>query len=294
MDISRREARTSDDYQFRTQNGERYYLDSAPFYVRESGGFPIAEHTEATLTKAIMVRWYMTIKQPRYVTAVQVNNGAGFGYSRTLDAIVFDTWPSAGLKLHGLEIKVTKADLRRELQNTNKFSEWGPHLDQFSIIAPKGIVDLKLLPPKWGLYIPDGESLRARRKPLMLHAERRTELSRSMAAAFVRALVDRSLSNEAKVAEYTRGHEHGKDEGERHMKGTQRRIGELEEAIAKFEQASGVQISTWGSDQIGEAVKLVVDGGIKRRISYSPNVRTLGEQLLKLADELDSLQEAFA
>lgn len=236
----------------------------------------------------------MTIKQPRYVTAVQVNNGAGFGYSRTLDAIVFDTWPSAGLKLHGLEIKVTKADLRRELQNTNKFSEWEPHLDQFSIIAPKGIVDLKLLPPKWGLFVPDGAGLRARRKPLMLHAEKRTELSRSMVAAFVRALVDRSLSNEAKVAEYTRGYERGKDEGERHMKGSQRRVGELERAISDFEEASGVQIATWQSDKIGEAVKLVMEGGIERRIRYAPNTRKLGEQLLQIADELDALQESFA
>ncbi len=235
----------------------------------------------------------MTIRQPRYVTAVQVNNGAGFSYRRTIDAVVFDTWPSGGLKLHGLEIKVSKQDLRRELQNTQKSAEWSEHLDQFSIVAPKGLVDLDLLPPKWGLFIPNGEGLRARRKPLMLHAEKRTELNRSIAAAFVRALVDRSLSHEAKVAEFQRGHEIGKDEGERNTKASQRRVKELEQAIVDFEQASGVGISTWQSDKIGEAVKMVMNGGIKRRISYAPNVRTLGEQLLKLADELDSLQEAF-
>lgn len=254
----------------------------------------MTEHTEASLTQAIMVRWPMTIRQPRFVTAVQVHNGAGFGYSRTLDAIVFDTWPSAGLHLHGLEIKTSKQDLRRELQNTNKFAEFVPHLDLFSIIAPKGLVDLELLPPKWGLFMPDEKGgLRARRKPLMLHAEKRTELSRSMAAAFVRALVDRSLSNEAKAAEFTRGFERGKDDGERNIKYAQERVSELETAISNFEKASGVHISSWHNDKIGEAVKLVMDGGMKRRISYAPNVRTLGEQLLELADELDSLQEAL-
>ncbi len=254
----------------------------------------MTEESEATLTKAIMVRWPMTIRQPRYVTAVQVHNGAGFQYSRKLDAIVFDTWPSAGLSMHGLEIKVTKADLRRELQNTKKFSDFADRLDKFSIIAPKGLVDLNLLPPQWGLYIPDGKNgLRARRKPLMLHSEKRSEISRSMAAAFVRALVDRSLSNEALIAEYTRGYEHGKDKGERHMKGSQRRIGELERAITEFEQASGVQISTWQSDKIGEAVKMVLDGGIERRIRYAPNTRALGEQLLKIAGELEDLQKAY-
>ncbi len=254
----------------------------------------MTEHTERSLTQAIMVRWPMTMRQPRYVTAVQVHNGAGFSYRRTIDAVVFDTWPSGGLKLHGLEIKVSKQDLRRELQNTQKSADWSDHLDQFSIVAPRGLVDLELLPSKWGLFIPDGEGLRARRKPLMLHAEKRVDMNRSIAAAFVRALVDRSLSNEASAAEFTRGYERGKDEGERRMKGSQRRLGELEQAITEFEQASGVQISTWQSDQIGEAVKMVMDGGMKRRISYAPNIRTLGEQLLKLADELDSLQEAFA
>ncbi len=253
----------------------------------------MTEHSEATLTQAIMVRWPMTIRQPRYVTAVQVNNGAGFSYRRTLDAVVFDTWPSGGLKLHGLEIKVSKQDLRRELQNTQKFADWSDHLDHFSIVAPRGLVDLDLLPPKWGLFIPDGKGLRARRKPLMLHAENRMKMNRSIAAAFVRALVDRSLSVEAKVAEYERGYEQGKNEGERGAKNVRHRTKELEDAIIKFEEASGVRISAWQGDKIGEAVKLVMNGGMKQRISYAPNVRTLGEQLLELADELDSLQEAL-
>lgn len=254
----------------------------------------MTEHTEASLTQAIMVRWPMTIRQPRYVAAIQVNNGAGFAYRRTLDVIVFDTWPSAGLKLHGLEIKISKHDLRRELQNTQKFADWEDHLDQFSIVAPKGLVDLKLLPPKWGLYVNDDKSgLRARRKPLMLHAGKRPQMSRSIAAAFVRALVDRSLSSEALSAEFTRGYDRGKDDAEYKGRADKNRVTELERAINEFEDASGVRISTWQGDKIGEAVKLITDGGIGRRIRYSPNIRTLAEQLLKLADELDSLQESF-
>jgi hypothetical protein len=255
----------------------------------------MTDHTEASLTQAIMVRWPMTIRQPRYVAAIQVNNGAGFSYRRTLDVVVFDTWPSAGLKLHGLEIKISKQDLRRELQDTQKFADWEDHLDQFSIVAPKGLVDLKLLPPKWGLYVDDEKSgLRARRKPLMLHAGKRPQMSRSIAAAFVRALVDRSLSTEALSAEFTRGYERGKDDTEYEGRTDKNRVTELERAINEFKDASGIQISTWQGDKIGEAVKMVMGGGIKRRISYAPNVRTLGEQLLQLADELDSLQEAFA
>jgi hypothetical protein len=249
------------------------------------------KHSEATLTKAIFLTWPSETMRPRYITAIQVNNGAGFAYGRTIDAIVFDTWPSGGLHLHGLEIKTTKADLRRELQDTQKFAEFAPHLDLFSIVAPKGVVDITLLPAKWGLYSPtENGSLRARRKPLMLHDEgKRKTISRSIAAAFVRALVSRSLSSEAREAEYARGYENGEKNVERETKRARMKTETVLRNVKEFERASGVSIAEWGGERVGEAVKLVMTGGLKKRISYSPNLRELARKLLLLADDLDSL-----
>ena len=251
--------------------------------------------SETTLTKAILKTWNLDSFRPRYITAVQVNNGAGFAYGRTIDAIVFDTWPSSGLHFHGLEIKVTKSDLRRELQNTQKFAEFAPYLDLFSIVAPKGIVDLKLLPSKWGLYVETDEgTLRARRKPLMLHDEgKRKTISRSMSAAFARALVVRSLSNEATIAAYEDGLETGKKDMEHDLKVANRTLESLQITIDAFEKASGITITSWMGKQIGEIVNMILNGGLERKIRYAPNVRKLAEQMLKLADELDELQEAL-
>jgi len=228
------------------------------------------------------------------VVANQVNNGAGYSYGRILDAIVFDTWPSEGLTLHGLEIKTTKSDLRRELQNTKKYADFAPHLDYFSIVAPKGIADLKILPPKWGLYQPtDDGKLRARRKPLSIHAEKNKIISRSMMAAFVRALVSRSLSQEATAAAFERGMESGGKQGERQIEILSGKVESLRGAIQKFEEASGVKIHDWDGGKIGEAVKVVVDGGIEQRIRYVGSIRKLGEKIIQLADELDSLKQNY-
>lgn len=256
----------------------------------------MTEYTEATLTETIHDTWPMTVMQPRYVVGVQVNNGAGFAYSRTLDAIVFDTWPSGGLYLHGMEIKISKADLRHELQDTQKFAAFAPYLDLFSIIAPPGMADLKLLPPKWGLYIPtDNGKLRARRKPLMLHDEgKRKTVNRSLAAAFVRAVVSRSLSHEAKRAEYDRGYKRGKEQAQYHTKGLEQDVSQYKEAIESFEEKSGIDFIRYNAGRIGEAVKVVLGGGIEQRIGYAGNVRNLGERLIKLADELDELKEAYS
>ena len=255
---------------------------------------PLAEQTEATLTTAIHRTWPYSDMRPRYVVAVQVNNGAGYAYGRTLDAIVFDTWPSGGLTLHGLEIKVTKGDLRRELQNTKKYADFSQHLDYFSIVAPKGVVDLKILPPKWGLFQPtDDGKLRARRKPLSIHADDRTTLSRSMSAAFVRALVSRSLSSEATAAAYARGEKSAKQRGEWKIKDLSRNLDSLEQSVSEFEASSGVRITSWNGEKIGEAVTLVLAGGFEQRIGYAGNIRSLGEKIIQLADELDALKQKY-
>jgi len=252
------------------------------------------EHTEATLTEAIHRTWpYLNIR-PRYVVAVQVNNGAGYAYRRTLDAIVFDTWPSSGLTLHGLEIKITKSDLRRELQDTKKYADFSLHLDYFSIVAPKGIVDLRLLPPKWGLFQPteDGK-LRARRKPLSIHDGSRKTISRSMTAAFVRALVSRSLSQEVAQSEYKRGMKSGEQHSKLEIEKLSRNLDSLKQSVSEFEVASGVKITSWNGEKIGEAVHCVLAGGLEQRVKYAGNIRGLGEKIMQLADELDSLKQGY-
>ncbi len=252
----------------------------------------MTEHTEATLTSLILQTWTFTSGRPRYIVGIQVNNGAGFQYNRTLDAVVFDTWPSSGLSLHGLEVKTTRADLRRELQNTKKFADFGKHLDHFSIVAPTGVANLDMLPETWGLYCPDGNGkLRARRKPLMLHDHLRNpkEMTRSLAAAFMRALVARSIDAEAQAAEYDRGYTNGLAEGKNKSKRAVVKTEALQGAIDKFEEASGVRIDTYNGKRIGEAVDFIMRGGLEDRVRFAPNIRELGTKLIDLADQLEDI-----
>ena len=253
------------------------------------------EHTEATLTDCILATWPYENLRPRYIAALQVHNGAGFNYSRKLDAIVLDTWPGAGLALHGLEIKVTTTDLRRELQQPEKMGEFLKHLDLFSIVAPAGIVDLILLAPQWGLYTPTSDGkLRARRKPLPLHpGEKRESISKTMFAAFTRSLVDRSLSRAGLHEEYKRGQAEADIRWKVQTVTLSAKAEGLQKAIEEFEQASGVRIHAWDARRIGEAVKVVLHGGIEARIGYSTTIRDVAARMLKLADELDALKVAF-
>lgn len=253
----------------------------------------MSDHTEATLTEAIKRTFPSSIDSPRFIVAVQVNNGAGFSFGRTLDAIVFDTWPSEGLRLHGLEIKCSRSDLLRELQDTRKFAEFAPYLDTFSIVAPKEIVSKLELPQQWGLYHPtDDGRLRAARKPLMLHTEgKRETLDRSLAAAFARALVQRSLDGSAQRAEYDRGVKDGRLQVDAERDRLQGEVESLKGMIGTFEEASGVHIDRWHARRVGEAVKLVLDGrALENQLRGADELRRIGGKMIALADEFTALK----
>jgi hypothetical protein len=214
-------------------------------------------HTEDTLLVALRATYGFTNDRPRYVCAFHVNDGAGYSYGRCLDAIVFDTWPSDGLRLHGFEVKISASDFRRELQDTRKAAAFLPMLDTFSILAPRGIVDREILPKAWGLYHPtDDGRVKAARKPLMLHTDgKRDDVDRSLMAAFSRALVQRSLSQEAEREAYDRGVKQGSASAAVRLEQAEGQAASLQTSVNEFEAASGVQITRYNGRAAGEAFR---------------------------------------
>lgn len=81
----------------------------------------------------------------------EVANGTGSNARRHLDVVVVGLWPSRGLDRHGFEIKVSRGDLKRELEQPEKADEIAKYLDYFSIAAPKDLANPADLPSAWGL-----------------------------------------------------------------------------------------------------------------------------------------------
>ncbi|GAF69348.1 unnamed protein product, partial [marine sediment metagenome] len=70
---------------------------------------------------------------------------------RRIDAIAVGCWPSRGLYLHAIEIKVSRGDFLRELKDPEKAETLARNCDTMSIAAPKGMVKADELPATWGL-----------------------------------------------------------------------------------------------------------------------------------------------
>lgn len=156
----------------------------------------------ATEIRALLREKYQNERQ--FAIAEEVGNATGLEQKRRLDMVVVDCFRSSGYSIHGFEIKVSKADLRRELQDSSKHNIFFPSIDYFSLAAPADVVDVDIVPKSWGLYLVDEMSdgslkLRTYRKPLSLHDERMQEMGRDFAVCLMRALYNQSPS-ESQIA----------------------------------------------------------------------------------------------
>jgi hypothetical protein len=86
-----------------------------------------------------------------YALLEQVGNGTGYNVSRHADALVMSLWPSRGLDITGIEVKVSRADWKRELDKPDKAEPIAKYCDFWAIAAPQGLIDPLTLPEPWGL-----------------------------------------------------------------------------------------------------------------------------------------------
>lgn len=79
------------------------------------------------------------------------------------DAVAFRLWQSRGYTLFGFEIKVSRADWLVELKKPDKAEPIWRNVNQWFIVAPKGVVELHELPLSWGLLEASGGKLRMKK-----------------------------------------------------------------------------------------------------------------------------------
>lgn len=132
----------------------------------------------------------------QWLTAGEVANCTGGG-TRRLDFVACNCYESNGLGIHAFEIKISKPDLRRELENPQKHTIFFNEVDTYSIVAPDYVLDaeyVKLVPAKWGVYRAvagkDGEKAKlvTVRRPIALHDVHDRTIKRSFAFSLIRSM----------------------------------------------------------------------------------------------------------
>ena len=195
-----------------------------------------------------------------YTVLSQVRNGTGFERApRTADVLAISTWPSRGLFAEGIEIKVSKSDLVKELSMPQKAHEIARYCKHWWLAVSEGLVDeTVMVPPTWGV-IEVNDKLKAK-------VTRRAEVLEAapMDALFVCSILRNFSESYVHCSEIESRIKTAREEEQKRadtMRGY--RLKELETAFQRFKAASGIDLITdrghpvWEIGEIGKAVKLI-------------------------------------
>lgn len=243
--------------------------------------------TASDIRAAMSKRW----ADPEWAIMWEVGEGTGTLRGRSADAVMMSLWPSRGLELHGVEIKISRSDWKREAADPTKAEAIARYCDRWWIHTAPGVVDdLSDLPPAWGLREFDGKSWATIREAEKTGVE---AVSRPFLAAMLRR-ADRTMRG--MVIEASR-EGRAEIEAEREKirqqyagmveEAVKRKTGELSEVrknMAAFEAAFGISPDEWGDyGKIGVAARSLAECG---KSGWAP----LADRLRKAADEIDAIE----
>jgi len=90
-------------------------------------------------------------RPPEWYLCFEVGNSTGASCERHADAVAINAYASKGFETRGFEIKVSKKDLAKELQNGAKSDVIAKFCDYWFLVTPKGLSDDFSFPPTWGV-----------------------------------------------------------------------------------------------------------------------------------------------
>jgi hypothetical protein len=192
---------------------------------------------------------------PAYAFLGQVANGTGATQHRWADALAMSLWPSRGIELYGIEVKVSRGDWLTEMKNPAKAEAIARYCNRWYLaVSDASIVLPGELPQQWGLL-----ALKRGRIQCVQEAPARTPepLSLEILAAIMRNITklgDAQLraAREQAVAEAISRHRKSEEDATKYQDD---RVQALQASVAAFEDASGLKINAYNGPKIGEAVR---------------------------------------
>lgn len=94
-----------------------------------------------------------------------------YNVPRRIDMLVINCFASNGFYIEGIEIKISKSDLKRELMDPKKHEVFFEDIDYYTLAIPGEMVDgvKDMIPDNWGiLVIDENGKARYKRKPSLI------------------------------------------------------------------------------------------------------------------------------
>lgn len=204
---------------------------------------------------------------PEWALLFEVGDATGARHTRFADAVAMSLWPSRGLELHGMEIKVSRYDWRNERKTPEKAETIAAYCDRWLLVTGPRVVDsVDEIPPAWGWIEFDGEQLVTRKEAIRTDAK---VCDRTFLAALLRrAAKTDDATVEAEIARRMQQKEEAFDE--RVQRAVEFRIGDRDRVlqdVEAFEAAAGFKISEFrgfgiDAEETGRAIAALKKSGV--------------------------------
>lgn len=229
-----------------------------------------------------LARKYNPPSRPReWATLTELTDGA---QKRRVDFLAINLWLSRGRAVHGFEIKTQRPDWIRELRQP-KADSWFAICDQWSIVAPQGVVLDSEVPQGWGyveiLAGPKGV-WRAKTKiePAKLTPVELTPwwlIQRVLARADEREQVA-SPGDAALAEKWHEGHRVGSESAEAHMKLREQAVERAQEQFRELQ----MKLGQFTPDEVARACLVLTGGSMRFRGGQ------IARELRTAADQIDA------
>lgn len=175
--------------------------------------------------------------------AVYLTEVTAPGGNRRADAVHIGLWQSRGAgRIDVCELKTSRSDFRRELDQPAKAEAWWPYSTTFSIVAPStDIAPPEELPPGWGLLVPKATGRRF--QTVVKPAERQPTLTLDLLVTLLKCTETtrtnalQTLRSDLATKAYQREQEMTRTQETRsmspHMKKRLELLGHLEEVLGE-------------------------------------------------------------
>lgn len=110
-----------------------------------------------------------------WASFAELNMGTGRYSGRKIDFYAMHLWPSKGYLKVAYEIKASRSDFRRELQDPEKRSGAEKVANECYFVMPSNIVQFDEIPQGWGLLVLQSDGLKCAKLPTQRKVEQLPE-----------------------------------------------------------------------------------------------------------------------
>lgn len=242
-----------------------------------------AKVTSGDIRKALEA----TYAVPEWYLGFEVGNSTGASCRRHADAVAVNAYPSKGFEIRGFEIKVSKQDLKAELENGIKSDEIARFCDYWFLVVPKGLTDGFTLPPTWGVIEYHDGALRQKVKAEKLE---RAAPTTGFMCAMLRGRERLVLDSAAKVTKERE--EQIRRNALWGIKNAEEELTRLRERLDEIKTSTGISLDGWTPtrqiiDRLNTAQSLEVVAGNVRFI------KRYAEEMMQDAQKIQAAVDAI-